>query len=131
VLMSILSITACTSTKPIKTVYHLNDSIDATNAMRNANNQLDADPEGKITFVTHSKGIDFLLDGAVDKNGNPYNIEVEKLVARGVDFRVCNITLTKRNIDPKKVLPEAKIVPSGVTEVAKLQAREGYVYIKP
>jgi len=26
---------------------------------------------------------------------------------------------------------EAKIVPSGVAEVAKLQAREGFVYLRP
>ena len=27
--------------------------------------------------------------------------------------------------------PKAKIVPSGVAEVAKLQAREGFVYLRP
>lgn len=114
-----------------KVVYHVNDVADATNAMRNANNHLDADPTAKITFVTHSKGIDFLLEGAADKDGNPYNINVEKLMARGVSFDVCNNTLVKRKIDPKTIVPGAKIVPSGVAEVAKLQAVDGYVYIKP
>ena len=99
--------------------------------MRNANNHLDADPTVKITFVTHSKGIDFLLEGATDKDGNPYNINVEKLMARGVTFDVCENTLLKRKIDPKTVLPGAIIVPSGVAEVAKLQSEQGYVYIKP
>ena len=119
------------STDPIKTVYHVNDSADATAAMRNAKNHLAADPTAKITFVTHSKGIDFLLEGATDKNGNPYNIAVEELMAKGVDFRVCNNTLVSRKIDPKTVLPGAKIVPSGVAELGKLQSEEGYVYIKP
>jgi len=26
---------------------------------------------------------------------------------------------------------EAKVVPSGVAEVARMQAKEGYVYLKP
>lgn len=119
------------STDPIKTVYHINDSNEATAAMRNIKNHLSADPTAKITVVTHAKGIDFLLDGATDKNGNPYNIPVEELQAKGVDFRVCNNTLVSRKIDPKKVIPGATIVPSGVAELGKLQSEQGYVYIKP
>ena len=30
-----------------------------------------------------------------------------------------------------KLLMEAKVVPSGVAEVAKLQAKEGFVYLRP
>lgn len=119
------------STNPIKTVYHINNSDVAAVAMNNIKNQMTADPTAKITVVTHGKGIDFLLDGAADKNGNPYNIKVEELMAQGVDFRVCNNTLVSRKIDPKTVIPGAKIVPSGVAELAKLQNAEGYVYIKP
>jgi hypothetical protein len=115
-----------------KVVYHVNDSDSATAALRNVGNHLDAtDGKAKIVVVTHAKGIDFLLDGAQDKNGNPYNIPVEKLKARGVDFRVCAITLKSRKIDPNTVIPEAQIVPSGVAEIGKLQTREGFVYLKP
>ena len=124
-------VTTAKSTDPVKVIYHVNDTADATNAMRNANNHIDADPTVKITFVTHSKGIDFLLEGAADKDGNPYNINVEKLMARGVTFDVCSNTLVKRKIDPKTVLAGAVIVPSGVAEVGKLQSEQGYVYIKP
>jgi intracellular sulfur oxidation DsrE/DsrF family protein len=56
---------------------------------------------------------------------------VGDLSGKGVQFRVCNNTLQTRNIDASKVLMEAKIVPSGVAEVARLQAKEGYVYLKP
>ncbi len=114
-----------------KVVYHINDSAVAGLAMNNIKNNLAADPTAKIVVVTHGKGIDFLLDGAADAKGNPYNINVEALEAKGVDFRVCNNTLVSRKIDPKTVLPGAHIVPSGVAELAKLQAKEGYVYIKP
>jgi hypothetical protein len=133
--VSLLGLGGCAtnkkSTDPIKTVYHVNNSDVAGLAMNNINNHLNADPGTKITVVTHGKGIDFLLDGAADKNGNPYNIKVEELMAKGVDFRVCNNTLVGRKIDPKTVLPGAKIVPSGVAELGKLQNAEGYVYVKP
>lgn len=131
-----LMLTACQSmdsgTGQEKVVYHVNDSDSATAALRNVGNHLDATGgRAKIVVVTHAKGIDFLLDGAQDKNGNPYSIPVEKLKERGVDFRVCAITLKTRKIDPKRVIPEARIVPSGVAEIGKLQTREGYVYLKP
>ncbi|MEK9776626.1 MAG: DsrE family protein [Quisquiliibacterium sp.] len=116
----------------IKTVYHLNAGLEQASAgIRNIRNHLNADPNAKIVVVTHSKGIDFLLDGAKDKNGNPFDISVQALKERKVEFRVCRNTLTSRKIDPKTVIPEATIVPSGVAEIARLQAKEGFVYLRP
>ena len=82
-------------------------------------------------MVTNGNGIEFLLDGAKDRNGNPFDATVQDLKSRGVDFRVCNNTLVTRKIDKSKVIPEATIVPSGVAEAANLQARAGYVYLRP
>lgn len=134
----VLGLTGCAATKqaqnpsgPIKTVYHINDSVVAMMAMNNVRNQLVASPTDQIVVVTHGDGIDFLLEAAADANGNPYNIKVEELQAMKVDFRVCNNTLKSRKIDPRTVLEGVRIVPSGVAEVASLQAREGYTYLKP
>ena len=49
----------------------------------------------------------------------------------GVEFRVFSNTLKVRDISPNKLLPESKIVPSGVAEITRLQAKEGYVYLRP
>ena len=114
-----------------KVVYYFSDSSNAMGGLRNIRNHLDASPKAKIVVVALSGGIDFLLEGATDKNGNPYDVVVQELAARHVQFRVCNNTLTSRNIDPGTLLMETKIVPSGVAEVARLQAQEGYVYLKP
>jgi hypothetical protein len=114
-----------------KVVYHINDSVNANALIRNIGNHLDVDPTAKIVVVSHSQGVDFLMNDAKDANGNPYNINVEKLVARGVTFDVCEITLKSRKLNKQQFVPEAKFVPSGVVEIAKLQAREGYVYLKP
>lgn len=85
----------------------------------------------KIVVITHGPGIDFLLDGAVNPKGQPYAGDIADLVGRGVEFRVCNNTLEARSISKDKVAMEAQIVPSGVAEVARLQAKEGFVYIHP
>ena len=119
------------SNRQEKVVYHFNDSANATAGMNNIKNHLATTPDVKIVAVTHGKGVDFLLEGATDKDGNPYSVKVEELQAKGVEFRVCNNTLKTRNIDPKTVLPNAKIVPSGVAEIGRLQALEGFVYLKP
>lgn len=114
-----------------KVVYHLNDSENAMVALRNVRNHLNASKDAHIAVVAHGKGIDFLLAGAQDRNGNPYEPAVQELKAKGVDFRVCNNTLKSRNLDAGAVLPEATVVASGVAEIGRLQAREGYVYLKP
>jgi len=99
--------------------------------LANIRNELIAEPNTKVVLVTHGEGIKFLLDGAVDSRGRSYEAIVSALASQGVEFRVCNNTLNAFNIEPSKVILEAKVVPSGVAEVARLQAREGYVYIHP
>jgi intracellular sulfur oxidation DsrE/DsrF family protein len=117
---------------PVKVAYHVNEgNAQALNALRNIRNHLAADPAAKIVVVTHAGGINFLLDGAKDSNGAPFDATVQELKARGVDFRVCRFTLERNKIDPAKVIPEATLVPSGVAEVSRLQFREGYSYLKP
>ena len=116
----------------IKVVYHMSEGIpQASRAINNIRNHLNADPTAKIVVVTHGLGIDFLLDGATNQMEQPFAGAIGELAARGVEFRVCNNTLVSRKIDAAKVAMEAKIVPSGVAEVARLQAREGFVYLRP
>lgn len=114
----------------IKVVYHINDASVARAAMNNVNNELNASPSDKIVVVTHGKGIDFLLNDAKDDKG-AFEPQVAALKNRGVDFRVCNNTLQRRKIDPKGLVSDVKIVPAGVAEIARLQAKEGFAYIKP
>ena len=116
----------------IKTVYHMSEGIpQASRAINNIRNHLAADPKAKIVVVTHGLGIDFLLEGATNQMEQPFAGAIADLASKGVEFRVCNNTLVSRKIDASKVAMEAKVVPSGVAEVAKLQAREGFVYLRP
>ena len=117
---------------PVKVVYHVSEgNPQATNAIRNIRNHLTADPSAKIVVVTHAGGVQFLLDGALDGNGAPFEAAVQELKAKGVDFRVCRFTLERNKIEPSKVIPEATLVPSGVAEVSRLQFKEGFAYLRP
>lgn len=113
-----------------KLVYHVNSSDDVATAFRNLSNLLDAAPRTKVVVVAHNSGVDFLISGARDKAGDPYQPAVAQLKSRGVDFRICGNTLGRRNIQTNRVIPEAVLVPSGIVEIARLQAEEGYSYIK-
>lgn len=117
---------------PDKVVYHINDTEgQATRAMQYISNHLEVNPKAKIVIITHAFGVDFLVDGAKNRTGNPYNIPVEELETRGVRFLVCEITLRERAMDRKQFIPEARFVPSGVAEITRLQQREGYAYLRP
>jgi len=116
----------------VKGVYHINEGVaQAYRAMGNIRNHLAADPTAKITVVTHGPGIDFLLDGATNAIGESFAGSIGDLAAKGVEFKVCNNTLATRKIPKDRVLMEASVVPSGVAEVALLQARSGFVYLRP
>lgn len=114
-----------------KVVYHVNDASFARVALRNIQNHITASPDAKIVVVTHGKGIDFLLNDAKDEKGEPYQTQVAGLKERGVDFRVCRNTLKGRKLDDSAVMMDATVVPSGVAEIGRLQAKEGFVYLKP
>lgn len=132
-LLLIMGLLACTlSWADIKVVYHLSEGIpQASRAIGNIRNHLAADPTVKIVVVAHGLGIDFLLDGATNQMDQPFAGGVSDLVNKGVEFRVCNNTLVARKISPDKLLMEAQVVPAGVSEVAKLQAKQGFVYLRP
>ena len=125
-------LTFAAGNEPVKVVYHMVDGIDqAMRGMGNLRNHLREAPETKIVVVAHGEGINFLLEGAQDRNGKPFDAAVAALASQGVEFRVCSNTLVARGIPASKLVLEAKVVPAGVVEVARLQAREGYVYLRP
>ena len=103
----------------------------ASNGLRNIGNHLEVNPDAKIVVVSHALGVDFLMKGAKDKNGNKYEDLVEQLKMRGVQFDVCEITLRNRKLTKAQFIADATFVPSGVAEVTRLQQREGYAYLRP
>lgn len=114
-----------------KVVFHVDETRTARWALMLARSYLDDVPTAKIVFVTYGPGVDFLLENAKDHRDDPYDDAVMRLIERGVDFRICNATLTAREISKTDLLEEVNIVPSGISEIARLQLKEGFAYLKP
>ena len=117
-----------------KVIYHIDSTANqATKGLRNMRNHLDVAPDTKIVAVAHAEGVDFLMEGAKDAK-NPdieYAPLVSALVARGVTFEICEITLKNRKLEKSQFVMDAQFTPSGVVRVARLQQREGFAYLKP
>ena len=117
---------------PDKVVYHLNSGLEqAADGLRNIRNHLEVNPKAHIVVVAHARGVDYLMKGAKDKNGNPFDAAVEQLQNEGVQFDVCEITLRNRQLKKEQFIPDVVFVPSGVAEITRLQVREHYAYLKP
>lgn len=128
-----------------KVVYHVNyDNPKAqAGALRNIQNHINAvgveDLDLKV--VLHGKGLSLLLEPDALKNTklefanatDTMQAKISGLKDQGVDFNVCANTLKGKKIsyeDDLYDVEKADIVPSGVAELARLQAM-GYTYIKP
>jgi len=117
---------------PIKVVYQVSEGIDqAARAMANIRNELAEAPDTKIVVVAEGAGVDYLVLGAKDKSGNPFDATVEDLASKGVTFEICGNTMKAHNLNMSQILPQAHRVPSGMAEIAKRQFREHYAYLKP
>jgi intracellular sulfur oxidation DsrE/DsrF family protein len=117
---------------PDNVVYHLSAGLEqASDGLRNIRNHLEVNPKAHIVVVAHARGVDYLMKGAKDKNGNPYDVAVEQLQNQGVQFDVCEITLRSRQLKREQFIPDVVFVPSGVAEITRLQAREHYAYLRP
>ena len=118
--------------QPARAVYHLSEGLaQASRALEYLRNHLEADPGAQIVAVAHATGVDFLMQGAKTAKGNEYRSAIEDLELQGVQFRVCEITLRERGLRREQFLRVVRFVPSGVAEIARLQSREGYAYLRP
>jgi intracellular sulfur oxidation DsrE/DsrF family protein len=127
------SLGAAQAAGPDKVVYHFSAGLEqASDGLRNIRNHLEVDPKAKIVVVAHARGVDFLMKGAKDSNGNRFQDIVENLKNEGgVQFDICEITLRNRKLKKEQFIDEVVYVPSGVAEITHLQQREGYAYLKP
>lgn len=116
-----------------KVVYHFdNSATQATSGIRTLRNYLDVAPKTTLVVVALGDGVNFLLDGAKDpKNPNiEYGPLISDLVARGVKFEICELTLSLMNMRKDQFVMDAGFTPSGVVRIGQLQG-QGYGYIKP
>ncbi len=132
VLLAGLPGSAIAQDQNVRAVYHFGEGLEqASRGLEFIRNHLEADPKAEIVVVAHAAGVDFLMKGAKTAKGNDYRAAIEDLDLQGVKFRVCEITLRERGLQRDRFVPEVRFVPSGVAEIARLQRREGYAYLRP
>lgn len=128
-----------------KVVYHINydNPKQQAGALRNIQNHINAVGAENLDLkvVLHGKGLSLLLEPDALKRTklkfanatDEMQAKIAGLKDQGVVFNVCANTLKGKKITYDTDLydvDKADIVPSGVAELAKLQA-QGYTYIKP
>ncbi len=127
-----------------KVVYHINydDPKAQAGALRNVQNHINAVGAENLDLkiVLHGKGLTLLLEPDNMKNTKlpaanatpEMQAKIAGLKDQGVKFNICANTLKgkKVSLDDLYDADQSNVVPSGVAEVAKLQAM-GYSYIKP
>ena len=129
-----------------KVVYHINydNPKQQTGALRNVQNHINAvgAESMDIKIVLHGNGLALLLEPDSLKKLTKFKhanadenmtAKIDSLKDQGVDFNVCANTVRGRKVDLETDLynvDKQDVVPSGVAEVARLQAM-GYSYIKP
>ena len=129
-----------------KVVYHINydNPKQQAGALRNIQNHINAvgAENMDIKVVLHGNGLALLLDpDSLQKlkkfkaanATDTMTAKIDGLKNQGVAFNVCANTVKGRKVDLENDLydvDQSDIVPSGVAELAHLQA-QGYTYIKP
>ncbi|NOR43716.1 MAG: hypothetical protein GQ572_10305 [Gammaproteobacteria bacterium] len=129
-----------------KVVYHINydNPKQQAGALRNVQNHINAVGAENldIKIVLHGNGLALLLEpDSLEKlkkfkhanADETMTAKIDSLKNQGVDFNVCANTVRGRKVDLETDLynvDKEDVVPSGVAEVARLQAM-GYSYIKP
>ena len=71
------------------------------------------------------------MKGAKTEGGYPYSLMISDLLDRGIRIEACHNTMLTLHIKASQLDPGIHVVPSGMAEIARLEAREGYVYIRP
>ena len=106
--------------------FHVSSARGRETVLANVSNLLaDATVDlGAVAVVANGEGLDLLLAAG------PQAEAVADLAGRGVRFAGCANTLERRSLGRDDLVDGVEVVPSGVGELARLQA-EGYAYLRP
>lgn len=118
--------------KKHKIAYHFNDADTkkASAVLTNLQNHVDVlgwDKVEALELVAHGPGLTPFLKKSVDPEVSG---KLDKLLAGGLKFGACQITMQRQQIEPADLVEGITLVPSGVVRLMELQ-EQGYVYIKP
>ena len=87
-------------------------------------------PDIEARVILIAEGVKTAIEGAQDANGGQYSAQMEQLMASGIRIFACEATLNYYSLTEGDLAFGVETVPSGVAALGRLQAREGWGYIK-
>jgi intracellular sulfur oxidation DsrE/DsrF family protein len=115
--------------KTYRVVFHLDEDSDqkVNEVLNNLRNLLaDLGEENvEAELLTNGVGV-----RAMRKDNESVALRIRHLARQGVRFAVCSNSLKHLHMTSENLVPEAEIVPAGVSELVKKQY-EGWAYIRP
>lgn len=122
-----LTVTVNAQNKPINIVFDVTSADPATHqsTMRHVKIMSSNYPDAKFEVVLYSGSVDMAL-----KEKSSVADEIMNLANQdNVSFKVCAMTLNRKNIEKSELLPSFEIVPDGILEIVTKQS-DGWGYIK-
>ena len=111
-------------------VFHLDSETSMNRMLAQVARHHSFNPDIETRVVLIGNGVKPALEGAEDANGGQYSAQMEQLMASGIRIFACEATLNYYNLTEDDLAFGVETVPSGVAALGRLQAREGWGYIK-
>ena len=113
----------------LKTVIHMDQQEEEilTTALGNIRNFLEeAGDENDVRMVVNHNAVKFFTR----QDASDHADSISGLASKGVQFLICNNSISKMGIDTSDLLESCQVVPAGIVEIVRLQ-NEGFAYVKP
>lgn len=126
-LLSLLSFSATAQSKPVNIVFDVTSADPKTHqsAIRHVKFMSSSYPDAKFEVVLYSGSYEMAL-----KEESSVAKEIADLADNeNVSFKICAMTLKRKEIDKSALIDNIEIVPDGILEIAMKQS-EGWGYIK-
>jgi len=111
-------------------VFHLDSDTSMNRMLAQVARHHAFNPDIETRVILIGNGVKPALEGAKDANGGQYSAQMEQLMASGTRIFACEATLNYYNLTEDDLAFGVETVPSGVAALGRLQAREGWGYIK-
>ena len=111
-------------------VFHLNSESNMNRMLAQVARHHAFNPDIRTHVILIGDGVKPALEGAEDANGGEYSAQMEQLMASGTRIFACEATLDYYSLTKEDLAFGVETVPSGVAALGRLQAREGWGYIK-
>ena len=117
-------------TEALGVVFHLDSDTSMNRMLAQVARHHSSNPGIETRVILIGNGVKPALEGAKDFNGGQYSAQMEQVMASGIRIFACEATLNYFNLTEDNLAFGVETVPSGVAALGRLQAREGWGYIK-